>query len=238
MSSFRFGKRNIVSHNERSNLYNLLICVICSIICLLAFTSMSYSFLDNFERKDFGDDWRKSPSGQDVAWTIEKGIAAFSGVGGHSQMMTGKSDWKDYAVECDIKLPTLQEWPGGIRTHIDEDTGGHYAVWFYPVQKNIKLYSGTAWDINTGIVTLGEFKPFDPEADTFFHVKVVHSGKSIEVWLGDNKDNIKKIIDASDDSFKSGPFALDGWDKPIHFDNVPDNRFWYSAFSGRGSGSS
>ena len=180
----------------------------------------SYAFLDDFERAKFGDDWQKSPVGQDASWTIEKGETVFSGAGGQSQMMTGKQDWKDYTVECDIKLTLPQEWPGGIRTYVDASTGGHYALWVYPVQKKITLYSGTSWDVNTGLVNLGEYKSFEPTINEFFHIKIVHQGKHITVWYGDKKDNIKKIIEVDDDKYKSGLFALDGWDKPIYFDNV------------------
>ncbi len=193
----------------------------CStLLIIVALNFGAYSFFDNFESGKLAEHWKKSPAGQDASWTIEKGVLVFSGVGGHSQMMTGEVDWKDYTVECDIRLATLQEWPGGIRTYVDPKTGGHYAVWVYPVQKMIRLYSGTDWDINVGIVTLGEFRPFDPKVNEFFHIKVVHKGKRIEVWYGENKDSIKKIIEADDDKFKSGLFACDGWDKPIHFDNI------------------
>jgi len=180
----------------------------------------SYAFLDDFERAKFGADWQKSPVGQDASWSIDKGEAVFNGVGGQSQMMTGKADWKDYTVECDIKLTSAQEYPGGIRTYVDASTGGHYAVWVYPVQKKITLYSGTSWDINTGIVNLDDYKSFEPTVNKPFHIKVIHNGKHIEVWYGENKDNVKKILEANDDKYKSGLFALDGWDKPIYFDNV------------------
>ncbi len=189
-------------------------------VTIIFLNTQAYPFFDNFDSGKLGEHWKKSPAGQDVAWTIEKGVLVFSGAGGHSQMMTGNADWKDYTVECEIRLPTLLEWPGGIRTYVDTQTGGHYAVWVYPVQKMIRLYSGTAWDINVGIVTLGEFKPFDPKTDEFFYIKVVHKGKRIEVWYGEKKESVKKIIEADDDKYKSGLFACDGWDKPIHFDNI------------------
>ena len=134
--------------------------------------------------------------------------------------MAGKSDWKDYTAECNVMLSIEQEWPGGIRTYVDLQTGGHYAVWVYPVQKNIRLYSGTAWDINAGLVLLGESSPFDPEMNEFFYLKVVHDGKHIEVWYGKSREDAKKIIEVDDDTFKGGPFACDGWDKPISFDDI------------------
>ena len=135
-------------------------------------------------------------------------------------MMTGEEKWVDYTVECDIKFMTPSDYPGGIRTYVDENTGGHYAVWFYPAGKNIKLYSGTAWNINTGLITLGEHNPFNPKLETFYHFKMVHQKKHIEVWFGDNKDKMEKIIEADDDVFKSGLFGFDGYNQPIQFDNI------------------
>ena len=71
-------------------------CLLILLIVMVTFPVLqSYAFLDDFERAKFGDDWQKSPVGQDASWIIEKGEAVFSGAGGQSQMMTGKSDWKD-----------------------------------------------------------------------------------------------------------------------------------------------
>ncbi|MBI1925803.1 DUF1080 domain-containing protein [Candidatus Poribacteria bacterium] len=209
----------MTKHTLRKNLSILMGATLLA-IGMVGFSFQADAFFDDFEKGKLGDDWQKSPVGQDASWTIEKGSLVFSGGGGQSQMMTGKPEWRDYTVECDIKFVSPMEWPGGIRTYVDAKTGGHYAVWFYPVQKMIRLYSGTAWDINTGIVTLGEHRPFDPKLNMFYHVKVIHQGKRIEVWFGDKKENLQKIIEANDDKYKSGLFAFDGWDKPLHFDNV------------------
>jgi len=204
---------------ERTSLLKLAI-ILCFVSLFMFYGNYVNGFFEDFSSGKLGDVWKKSPAGLDTSWKVEKGELTFNGVGGHSQMMVGDANWKDYTVDVDVKLGTLQEWPGGIRTYVDTNTGGHYAVWVYPVQKNIKLYSGTAWDINTGIVTLGTYNGFDPKVDTYFHLKVVHSGKHIEVWFGENKNNAKKIIEADDNKFTSGPFACDGWDKPITFDNI------------------
>ena len=62
---------------------------------------------------------------------------------------------------------------------VDAKTGGHYTVWFYLPTKEIKLYggSGTAWNINTGIVALGAHKSFGAKLDLVYRVKVIHKGK-------------------------------------------------------------
>ena len=83
--------------------------------------------------------------------------------------------------------------------------------------------NGTDWDINPGLVTLGEHKPFAAKLKVFYHLKVIHQKKHIEVWFGDKKDKMEKIIEADDDKFKSGLFGFDGYNQPIHFDNVRIN---------------
>ena len=185
------------------------------------------AFLDEFERKNLGDDWKVEVLGAEKkdfgGWSIDKGEVVYDPAkGANSRLMTGEQAWKDYTVECNIKFMAAGNYPGGIRTYVDAKTGGHYAVWFYPPTKTIKLYSGTVFDINGGIVTLGEHVgvPYDAKEDVFYYVKVIHKGKQIEVWFGKNKDKEEKIIEANDGKFKSGLFALDGYNQPIYFDNI------------------
>jgi hypothetical protein len=184
------------------------------------------AFLDEFERGKFGDDWavdQNAPKNDLRGWSIDKGEVVYDPAkGANSRLMTGEQAWKDYTVECNIKFMTAANYPGGIRTYVDAKTGGHYAVWFYPPTKTIKLYSGTVFDINPGIVTLGEHVgvPYDAKEDVFYYVKVIHEGKQIEVWFGKSKDKAEKIIEAKDGKFKSGLFAFDGYNQPVHFDNI------------------
>ena len=185
------------------------------------------AFLDEFERKNLGDDWKVEVLGAEKkdfgGWSIDEGEVVYSPAkGANSRMMTGKPAWKDYTVECDIKFIMLSNYPGGIRTYVDAETGGHYAVWFYPETKEIKLCSGTTFDINPGLVTLGQYKGhlYDAKVDVFYHLKVIHKGKQIKVWFGKNKDQAEKIIEANDGKFKSGLFALDGYNQPVYFDNI------------------
>ena len=62
--------------------------------------------------------------------------------------------------------------------------------------------------------------PYDAKEDVFYYVRVVHKGKQIEVWFGKNKDKAELIIEANDNAFKSGLFAFDGYNQPVHFDNI------------------
>merc|ERR1711964_388876 len=134
--------------------------LVSSLLCLLS-SSCLCSILDEFERQKLSDHWKVEVLGAEKkdfgGWSIDKGEVVYDPAkGANSRMMTGEKNWKDYTVECDMKFITSSNYPGGIRTYVDAETGGHYAVWFYPPTKTIKLYSGTVFDINPGIVTFGE----------------------------------------------------------------------------------
>ncbi len=207
---------------------NIKTCLITIMLVLIVLSVQQVdAFLDEFDRGKLGGDWEVEVLGAKKkdfgGWSIDKGEVVYDPAkGANSRMMTGEKGWKDYTVECDIKFITSSNYPGGIRTYVDADTGGHYAVWLYPPTKTIKLYSGTAFDINAGIVTLGEHigMPYDAKEDVFYYVRVVHKGKQLEVWFGKNKDKAELIIEANDNAFKSGLFAFDGYNQPVHFDNI------------------
>ncbi|MDP6050024.1 MAG: hypothetical protein QGE99_03030 [SAR202 cluster bacterium] len=140
---------------------NVRTCLITIMLALIVLSVQQVdAFLDEFERGKFGDDWavdQNAPKNDLRGWSIDKGEVVYDPAkGANSRLMTGKLAWKDYTVECNIKFLKADNYPGGIRTYVDAKTGGHYAVWFYPPTKTIKLYSGTVFDINPGIVTLGE----------------------------------------------------------------------------------
>ena len=211
---------------------NIKTCLITIMLALIVLSVQQVDALsDNFE-KDSGN-WEVEVNPKGVlekgnfgGWSIDKGIVAYDPAkGANSRMMTGKQSWKDYTAECDIKFLKADNYPGGIRTHVDAKTGGHYAVWFYPATKEIKLFSGTDFDINAGIVTLGQYDGplYDAKVDVFYYVKVIHKGKQIEVWFGKSKDKAEKIIEKNDGKFKSGLFAFDGYNQPLHFDNFEIN---------------
>ena len=206
---------------------NIKTCLITIMLVLMVlFVQAVDAFLDEFKRKKLGDDWTVdggAAKNDFRGWSIEKGEVVYDPAkGANSRLMTGEQAWKDYTAECNIKFKTSANYPGGIRTYVDAKTGGHYAVWFYPPTKIIKLYSGTDFDINAGIVTLGEYNGplYDAKEDVFYYVKVVHKGQQIEVWLGKSKDKAERIIEAKDGKFKSGLFAFDGYNQPVHFDNI------------------
>jgi len=142
-----------MSRNVRASLITIMLALI-----VLSVQQVD-AFLDEFERGKFGDDWevdQNAPKNDFRGWSIDKGEVVYDPAkGANSRMMTGKQAWKDYTAECDMKFLTSANYPGGTRTHVDAKTGGHYAVWFYPPTKTIKLYSGTDFDISAGIVDIG-----------------------------------------------------------------------------------
>ena len=194
--------------------------IVCLAVLLVTALSLPtvHAFMDNFEGEELGEEWVKGPMGEDVAWIVGDGELVFTGEGGPSRMMMGEAGWSDYTVECDIMFESLAEYPGGIRTYIDPNSGGHYAVWFYPDSRTMRLFSGIDWTIGGGIVELGAFSGISQDLE-FFRVRVVHKGDNIEVWYGADKDNMKKVIEVENDTFGSGLFGFDGYNQPVHYDN-------------------
>ena len=139
---------------------NIKTCLITIMLALIVLSVQQVdAFLDEFERGKLGDDWEVdggAAKNDFRGWSIDKGEVVYDPAkGANSRLMTGEQAWKDYTVECNIKFMTAANYPGGIRTYVDAKTGGHYAVWFYPPTKTIKLYSGTDFDISAGIVDIG-----------------------------------------------------------------------------------
>ena len=161
-------EENIMSRNVRTSFVTIML-----VLIVLSVQPVD-AFLDEFGRKNLGDGWKVEVLGAEKkdfgGWSIDKGEVVYDPAkGANSRLMTGKQAWKDYTVECDMKFMTASNYPGGIRTYVDAETGGHYAVWFYPETKEIKLFSGTKWDINPGLVELGKYKEklYDAKVDVF-----------------------------------------------------------------------
>lgn len=87
-------------------------------------------------------------------------------------------------------------------------------MWLYPGDSIIRLYKNPGWDINTGIVTLGE-SPYKPAVDEFHKVKIVCSGQNLEVYYDDERK-----ITAKDGDHKKDTIALCVQDKIVYYDNI------------------
>ena len=64
---------------------------------------------------------------------------------------------------------------------------------------------------------------YHAKVDVFYYIKVILKGYQIEFWFRKSKDKEEKIIEKNDGKFKSGLFAFDGYNQPLHFDNFEIN---------------
>jgi hypothetical protein len=157
--------------------------------------------------------WAFSPLGLGSNWSVVNSALQYNG-GGHTQVYAGNSAWTDYDLSVAVKLATLNDYPGGIRGRVDPITGAGYAVWLYPAEGLIKLFSNVAWNIDSGITMLGQGRvTFDP---TSFHsVQLSFRGSQIQVFY-----DASSVITATDATHISGAVALDVSNQVISFTNV------------------
>lgn len=199
-------------------------------IWVLVFTSLSFGgeILDDFDDGD-AVGWERSPQNKDskTFWGVKNKEVIFDPQNvpwdqAISQFnFTGKglnvgdpNEWTDYELEVDLLHEVQANWPGGIRGRVDLKTGAHYAVWLYPGDSRINLYSNPGWDINTGIVNHGQAN-YKPEVNKFHTVTLTFEGSTIKVSYDG-----KVLIEAKDNNYKKGTVALDNQDKVVHYDNV------------------
>ena len=157
--------------------------------------------------------WLFSPLGMASHWSIVNGAVQNSG-GGHTQIYTGDSSWTDYSFQADVKLSTLNDWPGGIRGRVNPATGAAYAAWMYPTEGLIRLYRTIAWDINAGFTEIGEGAvSFDNTA--FHQLKLSFQGSQIQVLYDGNL-----VVSGTDVNYPSGMIALDVSTEVITYDNI------------------
>ncbi len=207
-----------------------LICsfVFVAIVSLLTTTSFAGTLIEDFDDGD-AEGWERSPQNKDndqVFWGVVDGEMTFDPQGQDwavaiSQMnfvgtpqVPNVSEWTDYEVEVEIKLTEFGNHPGGIRARVDLETGGHYVLWLYPGNSNMKLYKNPGWDINTGLATLGE-AAYSPEIDEFHTIKLKCEGDTITVFYDD-----EEVISAKDGEHQTGTIALCVQNKVIYFDNI------------------
>ena len=157
--------------------------------------------------------WVVSPLGLSSGWTVTNQALQYAGLG-NSQVFAGNSAWTNYSLNVGVKLATASDWPGGIRGRVNPSTGAGYAVWLYPVQGLIILYRTAAWDINQGLVQLGQAAAtFD--TINFHNVGLTFNGTQIQV-LYDGAT----VITATDSTYPGGLVGLEGENQTITFDNI------------------
>ena len=96
---------------------NVRTCLITIMLALMVLSVQQVdAFLDEFGRKNLGDDWKVEVLGAEKkdfgGWSIDKGAVVYDPAkGANSRMMTGKQAWKDYTAECNIKFKTSANDP-------------------------------------------------------------------------------------------------------------------------------
>lgn len=206
----------------------IILLLISLIIFSPALVSLAGTLVEDFDDGDM-EGWERSPQNENnknVFWGVVDGAMMFDPKGEAWDMAISQlnfvgvqgakdvTEWTDYDLEVDIKHTEKANWPGGIRARVDLDTGGHYAVWFYPGDSRINLYKNPVWDINTGLSTLGQ-SPYTPDTGKFHTVKLSCAGDTIKVFYDG-----KELISAKDNEHEKGTIALCVQDKVVSFDNI------------------
>jgi len=157
--------------------------------------------------------WAFSPLGLSTGWSIVNQAVQYGGIG-NTQVFAGNSVWTDYTLAVPIKLSNLQNWPGGIRARVNPATGAGYALWLYPASGQIILYRNSAWDINQGLVQLGQHSvAFDTV--NFHTLSLSFLGNQISV-LYDGQT----LITVTDNTYRNGLVALEGDTQVLSFGNT------------------
>ncbi|HLJ90405.1 MAG TPA: BACON domain-containing carbohydrate-binding protein, partial [Candidatus Angelobacter sp.] len=169
-------------------------------------------FSDDFSEGN-SNNWLISPLGNAQNFSVVNQSFDYNG-GGATQAYTGSQSWTDYSFSTDVTLANLNNFPGGIRARLNLTTGAGYAVWFYPANGLIKLYSVGQWNIDVGTLNLIAQAPMT--FDTNVHnVRVDVQGTTITVFYDGTQ-----VIQATDTTYTSGGIALDVSTQPVQYDNV------------------
>lgn len=183
-------------------------------------TFNSYKYLDPATillQDSFNGDnpagWTTSPLGFASGWTHGGGSFNYSGIG-HTQQYAGSSTWTNYTFEAKVRVPALQDYPGGLRGRVNPSTGACYALWLYPGSGFLRLFRVTGWNIDSaGLTTLAaRAMTFDTNYHT---VDLTFAGSTIQVsWDG------VVVMNASDSTYGSGAVALDVSNQQIQFEDA------------------
>ncbi len=157
--------------------------------------------------------WAFSPLGFASNWSVSNNALQYNG-GGHTQVYAGDAGWTNYNLNVSVKLATLNDYPGGIRGRLNPSTGAGYAVWLYPTEGLVKLFRNTAWDIDSGLVQLGQANVSSIPPD-YHNVQLSFNGSQIQVSFDG-----ATVITTTDATYASGAIALDVSNQVINFANV------------------
>ncbi|HET6840955.1 MAG TPA: N,N-dimethylformamidase beta subunit family domain-containing protein [Candidatus Angelobacter sp.] len=169
-------------------------------------------FSDDFSSGS-ASNWTISPLGNAAGWSVVNGAYNYDGAG-ETQAWAGDPAWTDYNVGVDFTLAAAQDYPGGIRGRVNPATGASYAVWIYPTEGILKLFSVGQWSIDAGFTLLAQSTPVTMNAQKH-NIVLSFNGPVIRVCL----DGVQ-VIQVSDSTYSQGAIALDPSGIPITYDNV------------------
>ena len=160
--------------------------------------------------------WTISPLGNLAGWTASGGSLHYNG-GGETQLYTGTATWTDYDLDVNFTLSNLSDYPGGIRARVNPANGSGYALWLYPADHSIKLYSVVNWNISNGYTALASASNvvFDTNPHT---LQLSAHGSVISAYLDGTQ-----ILSVTDTTYTTGLIALDPSGQPIAFNSVTVN---------------
>ncbi|HEX7287913.1 MAG TPA: N,N-dimethylformamidase beta subunit family domain-containing protein, partial [Candidatus Angelobacter sp.] len=163
---------------------------------------------------DLAQGWISTPLGNAGGWSVSNGVYSYSGTG-LSLSCAGNTAWTDYDFDTNIKLSTLNNWPGGVRGRVNPSTGAGYAVWLYPGSGLAILYRVSQWNINDPALTALAVANLSYNTTAFHDLKMSFRGSQISVfWDG------TPLMSATDATYASGFVCMDADNQPISYSNV------------------
>jgi len=176
------------------------------------FRSITQAMNENFSDNALG--WVISPLGHANGWSVLNGVYQYAGFGA-SEACSGNSGWTDYTFDTSILLNSSQDYPGGVRGRVNPSTGAGYAVWLYPGDHLIKLFSVPQWNIDGGGTTLLAQATLNFDATSYHTLRLDFQGNLISVvW-----DNTV-VLSVADSTYSTGYVCLDSSDQPINYKNI------------------
>ncbi len=160
--------------------------------------------------------WTISPIGNPAAWTSSGGAIHFNGTT-ESELYTGSSAWTDYDVEVGLALSRVADYPGGIRARVNPATGSGYALWMYPSENTLTLFSVQNWNISSGYTVLGSATGIGFDTNTHKLKLGVH-GNLIQAYYDG-----KLVLTVTDSTYSSGMIALDPSTQTLSYSSVVVN---------------
>ncbi|MFB9326174.1 family 43 glycosylhydrolase [Paenibacillus aurantiacus] len=154
-------------------------------------------------------------------WSVTGSELASTGGGAFAKTTIGNERWADYTVESDIKLVDTTG-DAGLLVRVNNPANGtvlannpDYVQGYYAFVKPSGVYLGK---MNYGYEALAS-APVTLAANAWHHMKVVASGTTIQVFVGDMSTPKITYTDNSANPFTHGKVGLRTMNNATRFDN-------------------